>query len=50
MVVGATPVIGIPLPFLSAGGSAMLTATASIGLVLSVYFHSEKFDTLFKGK
>ncbi len=50
MVVGATPVIGIPLPFLSAGGSAMLTAAASIGLVLSVYFHSEKFDTLFKCK
>lgn len=48
MVIGLTPVIGIPLPFFSAGGSAMLTATVSIGLVLSVYFHQEKFNTLFK--
>ncbi len=48
MVMGVTPVIGIPLPFISAGGSAMLTATVSIGLVLSVYYHQEKFDTLFK--
>ncbi len=50
MVMGITPVIGIPLPFISAGGSAMLTATVSIGLVLSVYFHSERFNTLFKNR
>lgn len=50
MVMGITPVIGIPLPFISAGGSAMLTATVSIGFVLSVYFHSERFNTLFKNK
>lgn len=50
MVMGITPVIGIPLPFISAGGSAMLTATVSIGLVMSVYFHSEKFNTLFKNR
>lgn len=48
MVMGVTPVIGIPLPYISAGGSAMLTATVAIGLVLSVYYHQEKFDTLFK--
>ncbi len=48
MVMGVMPVIGIPLPFISAGGSAMLTATVSIGLVLSVYYHQERFDTLFK--
>lgn len=50
MVTGVTPVIGIPLPFLSAGGSAMLTVTVAMGLVLSVYFHSAKFDTLFGGR
>lgn len=50
MVMGITPVIGIPLPFISAGGSAMLTATVSIGLVLSVYFHAERFNTLFKNR
>lgn len=50
MVTGVTPVIGIPLPFFSAGGSAMLTSCASLGLVLSVYFHNSRFDTLFKNK
>ncbi len=50
MAVGITPVIGIPLPFFSAGGSAMLTATASIGLVLSVYFHNSRFDSIFKNR
>lgn len=48
MVMGVTPVIGIPLPFLSAGGSAILTATVSIGLAMSVYYRSSKFDNLFK--
>lgn len=35
MVLGFMPVIGIPLPFFSAGGTAMITMLASIGLVLS---------------
>lgn len=48
MVIGVTPVIGIPLPFFSQGGSAILTATVSVGLVLSVYYHSPKFDSIFK--
>ncbi len=48
MVMGVTPVIGIPLPFFSQGGSAILAATVSIGLVLSVYYHSPKFDSIFK--
>ena len=50
MVMGVTPVIGITLPFISAGGSSMLSATASMGLVMSVYFHSARFDTLFAKK
>lgn len=50
MVMGITPVIGITLPFISAGGSSMLSATASMGLVMSVYFHSARFDTLFAKK
>lgn len=50
MVMGITPVIGITLPFMSAGGSSMLSATASIGLVMSVYYHSARFDTLFSKK
>ncbi len=33
------PVTGIPLPFLSYGGSSMLTTCAGIGIVLSVHMH-----------
>ncbi|MDE6149329.1 MAG: FtsW/RodA/SpoVE family cell cycle protein, partial [Ruminococcus sp.] len=29
------PVIGVPLPFFSAGGTAMVTMLSSIGLVLA---------------
>ncbi|RZS82917.1 cell division-specific peptidoglycan biosynthesis regulator FtsW [Motilibacter rhizosphaerae] len=35
-VVGLMPVIGIPLPLVSAGGSALLTTLAAIGLLLSL--------------
>ncbi|MGD9752811.1 MAG: rod shape-determining protein RodA [Acidimicrobiia bacterium] len=33
------PVTGIPLPFLSYGGSSLLTSCAGIGIVLSVHMH-----------
>lgn len=36
MVTGLFPVVGVPLPFVSFGGTAMLAALASIGLLLSV--------------
>ncbi|MDD6279495.1 MAG: FtsW/RodA/SpoVE family cell cycle protein [Ruminococcus sp.] len=39
MVLKVMPVIGVPLPFLSAGGTAMVSMYAMIGLVLSVYSH-----------
>ncbi len=42
MVLKVMPVIGIPLPFLSAGGSATLSMYISIGLVLSARQHSIK--------
>ncbi len=35
MVIGMLPVVGIPLPFLSYGGSSLLTFMFSIGLILS---------------
>ena len=34
MVSGLMPVVGIPLPLVSYGGSAMLSIMISIGLVL----------------
>jgi cell division protein FtsW len=36
MVTGLFPVVGVPLPFVSFGGTAMLAALAAIGLLLSV--------------
>ena len=35
MVTGLLPVIGIPLPFISYGGSALLTTMAAVGVVMS---------------
>lgn len=39
MVMGMAPVVGIPLPFLSWGGSAMLVMMAAFGLVQSAHIH-----------
>lgn len=35
MVTGLLPVIGVPLPFISAGGSALLMAILAVGVILS---------------
>ena len=43
MCLGLTPVIGITLPFLSYGGSSLLTNLAALGLVLSVRQKSRSF-------
>lgn len=49
MVLKVMPVIGIPLPFLSAGGSATLSMYIALGLVLSAKQHSIKpRKTLFE--
>lgn len=39
MVLKAAPVIGVPLPFMSAGGTAMVSMYMVVGLVLSTYSH-----------
>ena len=36
MNIGALPVVGVPLPFLSYGGSSLLTTMVAIGLALNV--------------
>jgi len=36
MNIGLLPVTGIPLPFISAGGSAMLMYFSAIGIIMSV--------------
>jgi rod shape determining protein RodA len=37
MTMGITPITGIPLPFMSYGGSAMIASFAAIGLALNVH-------------
>ncbi len=41
---GVVPVTGIPLPFVSAGGSSLVTFMAGIGLVESVLIRRKKID------
>jgi rod shape determining protein RodA len=36
LVIGFTPTTGIPLPFMSYGGSSVLTAFIGLGLIISV--------------
>ena len=47
MVLGMLPVIGVPLPFLSQGGTSVLSLYIGIGLVMSTYSHSEKKYRMF---
>ncbi|MEJ2026084.1 MAG: rod shape-determining protein RodA [Limibacillus sp.] len=41
MVMGLIPVVGVPLPMISYGGTAMVAVMGSIGLLLSVYVHRD---------
>jgi rod shape determining protein RodA len=42
MTIGIMPITGIPLPFMSYGGSAMLTDFAAIGILLNVYSQKDR--------
>lgn len=41
MVMGVLPVVGIPLPFMSYGGTAMITLLLSQGLIFSVRLYND---------
>lgn len=41
MVMGLVPVVGVPLPLVSYGGSAMLTLMVGFGFILSTAIHKE---------
>ena len=43
MTVGVMPVTGLPLPFLSYGGSSLLTNCLAIGLLLHVYNYRHEY-------
>jgi rod shape determining protein RodA len=42
MAMGIMPITGIPLLFMSYGGSSLITAMAGIGLAMSI--HVRRFD------
>ena len=44
MVMGLLPVVGIPLPFLSYGGTSLLTCMAGFGFILNAYIN--QYNTL----
>jgi rod shape determining protein RodA len=41
MVTGLIPVVGVPLPLVSYGGTAMVTIMVGVGLLMSVYVHRD---------
>ena len=45
MCIGLMPVTGIPLPFISYGGTSLLTNMIAVGIALSVSSHSKKIKT-----
>ena len=45
MVCGILPVVGVPLPFLSYGGTALLTLFITVGVLMSVHRHRKLVQT-----
>lgn len=41
MVMGVVPVVGVPLPLVSYGGTAMLTVMVAFGLIMCIYVHRD---------
>ena len=41
MVMGLAPVVGVPLPLISYGGTVMFTVLAGFGIILSAHLHRE---------
>ncbi|PLR69040.1 rod shape-determining protein RodA [Bacillus sp. UMB0893] len=43
MTIGLLPITGIPLPFISYGGSSMISNMLAIGLIFSISFRNKKY-------
>jgi rod shape determining protein RodA len=39
MVVGLLPVVGVPLPLVSYGGTSLVTIMAGFGMIMSIHTH-----------
>ncbi len=44
MTMGLFPVVGIPLPFVSLGGSMLFASLAAVGLLMGIRLHERKFE------
>lgn len=42
MTIQLLPITGIPLPFISYGGSSLWSLMVGIGVVLSIHFHQRQ--------
>lgn len=42
MVSGILPVVGVPLPLISYGGTAMITLTVCFGMIMSIHTHKKQ--------
>jgi rod shape determining protein RodA len=45
MVVGILPVVGVPLPLISYGGTSMVTLLAGFGIIMSIHTHKKLLPT-----
>jgi rod shape determining protein RodA len=45
MVTGLLPVVGVPLPLVSYGGTSLVTILASFGILMSIHTHRRLLPT-----
>ena len=45
MVIGVLPVVGVPLPLISYGGTSMVTLLAGFGILMSIHTHRKLLPT-----
>jgi rod shape determining protein RodA len=45
MVVGILPVVGVPLPLISYGGTSMVTMLLGFGILMSIHLHPKLVKT-----
>ncbi len=46
MVTGVFPVVGVPLPFVSYGGTAMVAAFAAVGILLNIQKSQQDYSIM----
>ena len=45
MVIGILPVVGVPLPLISYGGTSMVTLLSGFGILMSIHTHKKLLPT-----